>query len=1714
MKKRYLATALLFIIFSGIATGQVATGMPNFGSFGGGPFDNVNLGNLNTHFSIPILNKAGRGTPFGYNLAYDSLIWTPATVSGSTVWQPATNWGWQGPAEVKAGYITYTTWTKPKMCYDPDTGYSPQTFWNAWTYRDTRGVFHHFFGLTSTGCPNGNGPASITVLAKDGSGYTLYATAGSAYITDASGRVINPPMNVQAGVPMLTTDRNGNQISMNANNQFFDTLSSTTPVLTVSGGGTPTSPVKYQYTAPSGGTASYVANYTQYTVKTNFGVTGIAEYGPLSNALVTSITLPDGTSYGFTYEPTPGSCAPLSGTSSCVTGRIATVTIPTGGTVSYTYGTTGGTSNTGIFSDGSLAGLTRQLNPGGEWQYIRSLVSGTPAPGSTWTTTVIDPNNNYTVINEAEDGFKTTPTYFFYETQRQVYQGSVSPSNLLRTTIECYNAVYAGCATASVTSPITQTDAYSQLPNGSTRLSETLYNGFGLVTDDKEYTYGVALGTAPSSTYLVRETAVSYATLGNGIVNKPSSVTVYDWSSGSAVTLASSSYTYDQGTPTATSGTPQHIAIGGSRGNVTTATISTSATATLSKTLTYYDTGNPSVATDVNGAQTTYVYGTGSCGNSFATTINEPLSLSRSMTWNCTGGIATQVTDENGNNVTSSYTDSNFWRPAALTDQMTNQTTINYVSKTAVEAALQNFNGGNSVSDVRSTVDGFGRPILNQRLQGPGASNYDTTETDYNNIGLAVRSTMPFSAAAGSTNSSAPGTNTTHDALGRVLTITDSNGGTVSYTYTNNDVLQKVSGGQTFQKQLEYDGLGRLTSVCEMTQETGSGICGQSNSVNGFWTKYTSDALGHLLTVTQNAQGTASAWQTRSFTYDMLGRMISENNPETGKSGVNGTITYTYDSISPCGDGTNYSYRGDLVQKKNNAGSITCYKYDALHRVLKAGNTSISGSTVRNFVYDSKSSYPTGISVLYGNTHMVEAQTTSTSGSVITDEFFSYDKRGELTDVYESTPHYNSAYYHTTASYWPTGILKSLSGIPGVPTINYGANGSGLDGEGRITQVTASSGQNPVTNVTYWTSSTTNPLGALTGVTFGSGDRDSFGFDPNTGRMTSYSFSVNGQTDSGALYWNPNGTLIKLVITDHIPGTADSQTCNYGYDDLQRLDSASCGSLWSQTFSYDAFGNITKSGSGTFAPLYTFSNGATTNQFFSLPSVSVSYDSNGNLLTDNLNSYTWDPNWGTMLTVSNGSTLVTATYDALGRMVENNAGGTWTEFLYGPTGKLAKMNGSTLVRAFIALPGGAKAIYNSTGLAYYRHSDWLGSSRLTSTAAPPTSMYSSSAYAPFGEQYATAGSADASFTGQDQDTTSTLYDFPARRESPSQGRWISPDPSGRAAVKLANPQSWNRYAYVNNNPLRLIDPLGLHARRHRHYIAADEGSGDDDDDDGGGGDDDDSGGGDNSGDDDCPVDACVTATDPGQDPCIFVIGGVTDNMGDLSAINTMGGEASAPLDQSVVGGNSTDANAVAGIFSVGSQGFWGTNDSSNQLTFDLGGVLSNNSNVIVVAFSGGAQTFATALQNFGGFPSGITGVAWVEAGIPGGFPEIPSGVPQMVFSGGGVTNGALGLMNSIGGFLFGGQPGPTNGVPGCDEHDFDCAVTGPNGVLNGVQSNCNGEGGNDAVVDPNVGELANPDQERWKNAPLLKTVPQMSIIETADSKEPRRREPTRRGSGS
>lgn len=203
----------------------------------------------------------------------------------------------------------------------------------------------------------------------------------------------------------------------------------------------------------------------------------------------------------------------------------------------------------------------------------------------------------------------------------------------------------------------------------------------------------------------------------------------------------------------------------------------------------------------------------------------------------------------------------------------------------------------------------------------------------------------------------------------------------------------------------------------------------------------------------------------------------------------------------------------------------------------------------------------------------------------------------------------------------------------------------------------------------------------------------------------------------------------------------------------------------------------------------------------------ASYDAMGDVLSDGLHTYQWD--------VEKRPTTIdsiSVTYDALGRSVEQGSAGTFTQIEYSPTGfKMQLLHSQSFYKQFVPLPGGTEEVWQASRASpYYRHADWLGSSRFASTYSTRT-MYNDLAYAPFGETYAASGSTgvtDISFAGNNEDTTTNLYDAQFR-EYGIQGRWPSPDPAGIAAANPANPQSWNRYAYVLNNPLALVDPSGL-----------------------------------------------------------------------------------------------------------------------------------------------------------------------------------------------------------------------------------------------------------------------------------------------------------------
>jgi len=304
MKRTIRQAASLFAVAAVMAGALMAqttaTGTPAWGSFGGGPFDVINLGNLNIHFAIPVLHKAGRGIPLQYDITYDSSIWYPGTVQGVRTWLPTQNgyWGFQGlTTQVAFGNLTYSVTESSGTC-----GQSNNIPWTQWeftnlVYTDNHGAhpipFTAYWIQTNgtTNCPpSGAQPSTQTTIPlTDGSGLTFTGLVTGS--NSLSWNVTNPGgtsfLNGSTGVSQ--TDANGNEITPNSDGSITDTLGQT--ALTVSG--VAPNNTTLAYVPPSGessktASAAYTVSYATHTVATSFGCSGIAEY-TASQSLVNKI---------------------------------------------------------------------------------------------------------------------------------------------------------------------------------------------------------------------------------------------------------------------------------------------------------------------------------------------------------------------------------------------------------------------------------------------------------------------------------------------------------------------------------------------------------------------------------------------------------------------------------------------------------------------------------------------------------------------------------------------------------------------------------------------------------------------------------------------------------------------------------------------------------------------------------------------------------------------------------------------------------------------------------------------------------------------------------------------------------------------------------------------------------------------------------------------------------------------------------------------------------------------------------------------------------------------------------------------------------------------------------------------------------------------------------------------------------------------------------
>ena len=514
--------------------------------------------------------------------------------------------------------------------------------------------------------------------------------------------------------------------------------------------------------------------------------------------LLTAVTYPDGSAYHFSYEPStfyPGT----------YTGRLASMTVPTGGVISYSY--TDASGYGGVSTSYYLQQVKRTTSDGTTTYAISSINYGSypEAEGpveETSTTTVTSPDS--TSIHSFVAGYQGG----LYEISSSTYQGSSTSGSPLESTTHCYASGTSGTCTIqpfSIALPITQVSETRSLNGSPASRTTTTYTNLNLPSEIDVYDYGASVP--------IRKTITTFASLGNYITSKPSSVIVEN---GNGTNVSKTTYGYDETALVASSATNLGL-VSGARGNLTSQHVwLNTSNATLDSHWTYDQAGQIASDEDARGNTTYYHYdqASDSCLNE---TIYPPLSSGTTIT-------TSQVCDPNTNVITSAI-DANGVTTAYSYDAMLHRigTTVSGGGSTAA-ATTSTFSGSSLPETVTKTVsaspspseatttvfDGYGR------ISSATGANGALVGTTYDGLGRVNCVTNP--ELPSSPQPTDGKTCTFYDALDRVTQTTLPDGTSTTATYQGATATSYDEDGN--QTGRTYDALGRLVAVVEPNQAT------------------------------------------------------------------------------------------------------------------------------------------------------------------------------------------------------------------------------------------------------------------------------------------------------------------------------------------------------------------------------------------------------------------------------------------------------------------------------------------------------------------------------------------------------------------------------------------------------------------------------------------------------------------------------------------------------------------------------------------------------------------------------------------------------------------------------------------------------------------------------------------------------------------------------
>ena len=823
--------------------------------------------------------------------------------------------------------------------------------------------------------------------------------------------------------------------------------------------------------------------------------------------------------------------------------------------------------------------------------------------------------------------------------------------------------------------------------------------------------------------------------------------------------------------------------------------------------------GRPTSIADPLGRTTTTTYTVGANGLDSAVKVRNPMpdpnKQETTTTLDPTRGLPITATDPNGKVTTVEHDamgrTTKVWLPGQEATETPNAEYAYSITKTApssVESKTLNPAGG-QISSFEF-FDGLLRPRQTQQLSPDGKTTIADTKYDDRGAVSTVSTFYDGSDDPGATlrnfadSAIESQTRYAYDGLGRqtyenLWSLDVLKWGTVT-TYGGDRVNIDPPNGGTPTTTIT-DARGRTTAVW---QYTGAGPSGTHED-----TAYAYDDADRLTKVTDAA---GNHWD---YTYDLLGRSTKTVDPDAG------TSTSVYDNA------------GQLTTSTDGRGEVLWRKYDQLGRQTELRDDSATGALRASWTYDTLAKgLATSSSRIVGS----NSYTTAVTG---------YDDSYQPTGTTVTIPATETGLggtYATAATYKvdgsPATVTLPAAGGLSAETLTYGYNASGFG-----TSLTS-----PAATYVEQTGFTFDAM--VSQRKLGAGTKQvqlSYGFEPATRRLAFSQLDTENQNTtetwdnkaSTSFGYQAAGNLDTMVGKTN--GAVDQVEC-FKYDHQGRMTNA-----WTQAaagctttpqragvdpyqiaWTYDVTGNrkteTTTTATGTTTATSSYPNplaarphgvrdvtytGETTR------TDTYDYDNGGNTTTRNVKgvtqTLTWDAEGHLESTTQTGENT-TYVYDADGnRLLRRDSKGT-TLYL-----------GNTELRRTIATG-------QVDGTRYYDHNGdtiavrgiggltWLAADHHDTnqiSVNPTTLAVSRKRTLPFGEDRTTTPTGwptDRGFVGGTLDPTGLIH-IGAREYDAKQGRFISVDP----LFDLTDPQSWNGYAYANNNPATYSDPSGLMA---------------------------------------------------------------------------------------------------------------------------------------------------------------------------------------------------------------------------------------------------------------------------------------------------------------